>query len=52
MQFVMVVEVDESLLNGDESIENAASLVNDALDSGTPGTVPMKVRPLSEVIAS
>jgi len=52
MLFVMVVDVDESLLDGDDTIENATRLVNDALAISTPGVVPIEARPLSEVIAS
>lgn len=51
-RYVMVVTVDPSLLDGDESIENAAHVVNNALDLGIEGTVPPSVQPLSEVIAS
>jgi hypothetical protein len=51
----MIVDVPEFMLDGDDSIENAAALVNDdlaaaALNIGATDVVC--VRPLSEVIAS
>lgn len=49
MQYVMIVEVPEESLDGDDSIESAARAVNEAFDVAE---VPFNVRPLSEVIAS
>lgn len=51
MRYVVVLEVDEALLDGDDSIENACSVANEVLQY-TPGTEPMTVRPLSEIIAA
>ena len=51
MQYVMVIDIPEEELEGDESIENAARYVQVALDVGAEGTVPPQVRPLSEIIA-
>lgn len=50
MQYIMLVEIDDALLDGDDSIENAASVTNEVLQY-TEGTVPIEVRPLSEVIS-
>jgi len=53
MQFVVVLDVDERILDGDDSIENACSNANKALRywQGTEDA-EMRVRPLSEVIAA
>ncbi len=53
MEYVMHVTVPDSLLNGDDSIEVAARIVNDALDPhiGNEGVAGLMVRPLSEVVA-
>lgn len=49
-QFVVVLELDEALMDGDDSIEVACRLANEALEH-IEGTVPATVRPLSEIIA-
>lgn len=49
MQYVMVVDWPDDLVEGDDSIEAVASDINELLSFfGSPLTV----RPLSEVIAS
>lgn len=49
MQYVMIVDIDRSILEGDDSIENAARIANQAFDRGTEGVIPITVRPLSEI---
>ncbi len=49
MQFVVVLNIADDTLTGDQSIENACEIVNKSISRGTP--VPAGVRPLSEVIA-
>jgi hypothetical protein len=49
MQYVVVLDIPEDDLNGDESIENACSITREALE-GEAGPY-ITVRPLSEVIA-
>lgn len=51
MKYVVIVDIDSSLLEGDDSIENACNIINEALDKGSEGIVPPTVRPLSEEIA-
>ncbi len=51
MQYVVVLTIDEAELEGDDAIENACRIANEALDRGTRGVVPTQIRPLSEVIA-
>lgn len=52
MQYVMLVEVPEQWLDGDDSIENATRVVNMQLRvSPTPSSLEVNVRPLSEVLA-
>lgn len=55
MQYIMVVDIDEALLEGDDSIENAANVLNDAIHEGFKASMEVtnvaSVRPLSEVIA-
>ncbi len=51
-EYVMLVSVDESLFDGDESIEAAARIINGMIELGSDGAeTPPTVRPLSEVVA-
>ena len=59
MQYVMIVDVPEDILDGDDSIENAAACINhdlthwaDILLPGSETASIITVRPLSEVIAA
>ena len=54
MQYVVVLEINENELDGDDSIENACRIANHTLAAMTvlPDNEPITVRPLSEVIAA
>lgn len=55
MKYVMTVEIDDELLEGDESIEHAVSTLYEILDAGTRAlydiNAAVTIRPLSEEIA-
>ena len=48
--YVMIIELDDALLDGDDSIENAARIVNECLEH-VEGEIPGFARPLSEIVA-
>jgi len=57
MQYVVILEINENELDGDDSIENACSIANHTFtilqrNSALPDGAPITVRPLSEVIAA
>lgn len=54
MRYIMHIEIPDEELEGDESIENAARLVDRAIDTALQGSYPFAqtfARPLSEIIA-
>lgn len=48
MRYVVVLDVDESLLDGDDSVENACLEANTALDAGSRGVAPSTVGPRTQ----
>lgn len=53
MQYVVLLDIDDTELDGDDSIENACRLANGPLGQPIGTTINdgvMRVRPLSEVL--